>query len=39
MKAFIFAILSSLLSILVLLGGVKPASWWGLHQPRVPNLK
>ncbi len=39
MKAFLFTILSSLLYILVLLFGVKPACFWGLHQPKVPNLK
>lgn len=39
MKAFLFSILSSLLYVLVLLFGVKPACFWGLHQPKVPNLK
>lgn len=39
MKLFFYSILSSFLFVLVLIGGVKPASFWGFHQPRVPNTK
>ncbi len=39
MKLFIYTILSSLLYLLVLIGGIKPACTWGFHQPRVPNIK
>ncbi|MDF2986587.1 MAG: hypothetical protein K0R50_2097 [Eubacterium sp.] len=39
MKAFFYTILSSILYILVLLFGVKPACIWWFYQPRVPKLK
>ncbi|WP_162178052.1 cyclic lactone autoinducer peptide [Ruminiclostridium cellobioparum] len=39
MKIFFYSILSSLLYIIVLLFGVKPACMWGFHQPRVPKIQ
>ncbi len=39
MKIFIYKIISVFLYILVLIGGVKPACFWFLYQPRVPKLK
>ncbi|MHB8065032.1 MAG: cyclic lactone autoinducer peptide [Ruminiclostridium sp.] len=39
MKIFLYTVLASLLYAMVLIGGVKPACFWGFHQPRVPNIK
>lgn len=38
MKFFFYSILASLLYIMVLLFGVKPACVLGFHQPRVPKI-
>jgi len=34
----IYNILSSFLVLMVVIGGVKPASFWIFHQPRVPKI-
>jgi cyclic lactone autoinducer peptide len=38
MKIFFYSLLSNLLFAMVLIGGVKPACFWFLYQPKVPKI-
>jgi|GEM_PF-4554235 len=33
----LYPVMSMVLTVVVAFGGVKPASWWGLHQPKMPK--
>lgn len=35
----IYPVIAKLVESTAINGGVKPASWWGLYQPRTPKIK